>query len=217
MLTSCPACSSLLISSVTPELTRCADCDHIFQNPPTVGASYDFDYVNKAYDRCPSLMEMAHLRVGFLRGFCHGGRLLDVGYGNGAFVKTALKAGFDAYGADIHGHDYGVREADITDHSENWDIVTFFDSMEHFPDLQLVKNLVDRAKVVLVSVPWRPDSFPADLTWRHYKPGEHLHYFSNDSLKAVVRKDMLWLPCNLEDTIRKNPKHVNIKTVIFGK
>lgn len=209
----CPICRNP-VPPPRDRLAECADCDHLFEHPPRVAVRYDAGYV-AAYDRYPT-EAMAFLRAGFLKGFAGGGRLLDVGYGNGAFVRAAAACGFDAYGADLHGVDYGVREVSLETDDSRWDVVTFFDSLEHFPEFDLVRSLLRRSRFVLVSLPCRPPEFPRDRSWKHYKPGEHLHYFSPGSLTALVGKPLL-ARSNVEDAIRRGPAGTqNILTQIYG-
>lgn len=150
-----------------------------------------------------------------MKGFVGGGNLLDVGYGNGSFVKLASSSGYDAFGKEIHGLSdrYGVREADYD--SKEWDVVTFFDSLEHMDSFSTIRKL--RSKIIIVSTPLRPDTFPDDLRWKHWKPGEHLHYF--DAI-GILR---LWPPkkklaeSNIEDIIRKSLNgDKNILTIVLS-
>jgi 2-polyprenyl-3-methyl-5-hydroxy-6-metoxy-1,4-benzoquinol methylase len=150
-----------------------------------VTVSYDASYVEK-YDAYPT-EEMSKLRLDYLLEFATEGRLLDFGYGKGDFVKAASEH-FDAYGYDIHGLDFGVQEGSLDD---QWDVVTFYDSLEHLPDLSIAERLAENAKLVIISTPKPPKSFPKDRSWRHYKPGEHLHYFSIDSLRCIVNKSLI--------------------------
>ena len=49
---------------------------------------------------------MSYLRLGYLHGVI-GDKpksLLDVGYGNGSFLKTVIDDGIDAWGSDISGY-----------------------------------------------------------------------------------------------------------------
>lgn len=214
MLTQCPTCNSTRFGPVFDKHDRCVDCDHIFQNPPDVNIAYDKDYIDTRYGTYTTTAAMSRLRLGLVMSFGGYGKWLDVGYGQGDFVKAAIEAGVDAYGNDVHGQDYGVRDVPLCS-DEQWDAVTFFDSVEHFPDLEPAKHVIKRAKLVVISVPKRPDSFPADLTWRHYRPGEHLHYFSPESIRRLVGKPQLF-ETNIEDTIRKQPWGQNITTCVFG-
>jgi hypothetical protein len=196
-------------------LCQCPNCAHIFQFPCEITVRYDASYVS-TYDSYPTEM-MAYLRVGFLKAFVRGGRLLDVGYGNGDFVRAAAAAGFDAYGSEIHGVDCGIREVVLATDDSRWNVVTFFDSLEHFPEFELVRDLLRRTHYVMVSLPKRPRTFPRDRAWRHFKPGEHLHYFSELSLQHVVQKPLLALS-DIEDAIRRgsSPGQQNILTAVFG-
>jgi hypothetical protein len=131
-----------------------------------------------------------------------GGKLLDVGYGNGAFLKLAGKAGFTAFGNDVHGcgHQFGVH--DVSLNGDHYDVVTFFDSLEHFASLERPREVCRLATTVIVSMPCLPESEADIPTWKHFRPGEHLHYFTERSL-ARFMGDKFCLTClNLEDTVR---------------
>lgn len=146
-----------------------------------VTVAYDADYAHQ-YDSRP-VKEMSAVRWDFLQSRLNlrkGSRVLDIGYGNGAFLKHARAEGMDIYGVDLHTEDFGVPVVTLETRI-HFDLICFFDSLEHFPNFQPLLNL--RSRNVIVSIP----NTPAWLTskpgaWRHYKPGEHLHYFSQRSL-----------------------------------
>lgn len=225
----CPVCSKPSVDC-GPQLFKCPRCDHIFQHPPVISCVYGKDYTAARADAYETTPLLSHLRLGFVLGafgdFYHPfptvaspgvveDFLLDVGYGNGSFLKLAAKCGFNVYGKEVHGVDYGIREAEL-DEAE-WDLVTFFDSLEHFADLNEVRKMC--AKRVVVSVPARPASFPADLSWKHYRPGEHLHYFSQSSLVEFFESGDLAFTCvsYFEDIVRGKSSHgeANILTCAF--
>lgn len=163
---------------------------------------------------------MSHLRLGLLEAYGQRGRLLDVGYGNGDFIHTASKVGFEAFGNDVHGcgERFNVREVSL-DGGLRWDYVTFFDSLEHFEELEEVRDLARRAQYVVVSTPKRPSQFPEEntLSWKHFRPGEHLHYFSVGSLARLFQDHDLVNVCDLEDVIRGRlpDGSTNILTCVF--
>jgi hypothetical protein len=210
----CPVCDQETIYQGS-ELYRCPDCAHIFQYPPDVRVSYAADYL-ATYDKYPVEL-MSHVRLAFVKAYARGGKLLDVGYGQGHFVKLAVRAGFDAYGNDVHGVDCGVREVDLN-HGSAWDVVTFFDSLEHFPSLSSVRDLARRSRYVVVSLPCRPLWFPERRDWKHYKPGEHLHYFCEDSLDRLFGAKHRLSFADVEDVVRgKGPDGGrNILTAVYG-
>jgi SAM-dependent methyltransferase len=141
---------------------------------------------------------MSELRWSFLQSWLSlaaGSRILDVGYGNGAFLKRARAADMSIFGIDLHNEDFGIPVVAF-DTPQDYDLVCFFDSLEHFPDFAPVSRL--NARNVIVSIPNTPDFFPTTpRKWRHFKPGEHLHYFSHASLERLMRS--LGFPRRLAD------------------
>lgn len=198
MRPSCPICASD-IACPSGDLAQCCHCQHIFQRSNNITVQYDARYL-RTYDRYPT-DNMSHLRLGFLKAFCTSGRLLDIGYGNGAFAHLATKAGFSVFGAEVHGQSFGVNEINLEDDSSHWDVICFFDSLEHISDLGSLRCHLERSRSVMVSLPLYPPSFPADRQWKHYKPGEHLHYFSKRSLSLYIGKRLI-AESNVEDVVR---------------
>lgn len=154
------------------------------QRDLTVTMRYDRAYLEQRYGGIPERMrEMADLRARVLSAFQQPpGRLLDYGCGVGAVVDAAQRAGWDAVGCDI------VPGPDVLDPAEvggGWDVVTFFDSLEHLVDPAAVVASLD-ARAVFVSVPWC--HLPEDQEWfmgyYHRRPGEHLWHWSRDTLVA---------------------------------
>lgn len=64
---------------------------------------YDLDYVNSRYSIYPTTNSMSHLRLGYLLGILNfiPNKLLDIGYGNGDFLKVASGIIPNCYGNDI--------------------------------------------------------------------------------------------------------------------
>lgn len=217
----CPVCKNeCVVPSSVEGLRRCRECTHLFQYPLEVTAKYDYTYIHDRYESYPTTDAMSHLRLGFVRAVHpKPGRLLDVGYGNGSFLKVATKAGYDAFGNDVHGcgEKFGIREVNLN--GAAWDIVTFFDSLEHFASLDLPRHVCRQSNTVIVSVPCLPDKEAEISAWRHYRPGEHLHYFTPMSLGLFMEGKKLKACLDLEDTIRGSRKNGNwnILTAAFTK
>jgi hypothetical protein len=185
---------------------------------------YDKEYVDTRYNNYGEKgMQMAYLRLGYLIGVVKKpfSRVLDVGYGNGDFLKACM--GFDsinAYGNDISGYPIpkgATFVEDIT--SMDFDVVCFFDSLEHFEDISFVKDL--KTKYVYISLPWC-HNFSDDWfkNWKHRREDEHLWHFDNLSLENFMNEMGYDLVTgnNVEDAIRKPvDNHPNILTAIFEK
>lgn len=183
------------------------------------GFVYDVQYVAERYDTYGVLNDlMSQLRLGSLiSAIGHiPGSLVDVGYGNGSFLKAAHAAGIDCEGYDVSGYPLpsGVRK------SENWvhddvEVVTMFDVIEHFDTPYVVEQC--RAQYLVMSTPWchyaeiqrnageqAADQWFQD--WKHRRPNEHLWFFDPYNLQQfAARIGARVLSCtNVEDTIRKS-------------
>lgn len=183
----CPVCASSGFLRHQNNLSRCGHCRHIFQTDLKVAAVYDAAYAHQ-YDHRPH-REMSSLRWNFIQRWLRlpaGSRVLDIGYGNGALLKHARAQGMEVFGLDVHGEDFGIPTVDY-DTDRHFDLICFFDSLEHLPTFDRLFAL--RAAHVVVSLPAVPNYLlQAPHLWRHYKPGEHLHYFSDQSLSVLMSR-----------------------------
>jgi hypothetical protein len=183
----CPVCGASAITDHPEALSACQTCLHIFQSDRRVTVVYDAAYAHQ-YDHRPH-QAMSALRWRFIQQWLMlplGSRILDIGYGNGAFLKFALRCGMDVVGFDVHGEDFGVPTLEHGDPGD-FDLICFFDSLEHLPGFDFLFTL--RPAAVVVSIPNTPDFLlETPRLWRHFKPGEHLHYFSRRSLDVLMRQ-----------------------------
>jgi SAM-dependent methyltransferase len=181
----CPICNEICDRHSRYNLTSCLHCNHVFQTDLAITVAYDANYAHQ-YDSLP-VREMSKIRWDFIRSYLHlpdGSRILDVGYGNGAFLRYARGAGMKIYGIDVHSEDFGIPVVDFNTPLV-YDLVCFFDSLEHFPSFAPIFQL--SARNVVISIPNTPDCLLTTPTdWRHFKPGEHLHYFSRQSLTKLM-------------------------------
>lgn len=104
--------------------------------------------------------------------------VLDFGSGCGFFKAFAPK--------DVKVDTFDVMPVPQTGiKSERYDLVTFWDVLEHIPNLEDLRYVFDKADWLGVTVPIKP----ADVPWekyKHFKIGEHIHHFQEDHLKAVM-------------------------------
>lgn len=143
----------------------------------------------QAYKRTPRGLMLAALRVA-LCGEARG--VLDVGIGNGEFLTAVWQ------------HTKWVRRGcDVNPHARAWldarairwdwgdpppagiDTLCFWDSLEHLPDPDPWMRLAAAAGRLCLSLPvWdRLESAldvmdPQSPTFHHYRPREHLYYFT---------------------------------------
>ena len=216
-------------------LIHCPTCAVTYIANPVTQVSYDQQYIADRYDRYATTEQMSELRLRVLEQtlYLHEtlssgnrfgvlkGPLLDVGYGNGSFIRQCLVEKWDAYGCDVNPTEYAeVRRLDLAEalRSPRWRVVTFFDSLEHFESLDEVRAIVEHTDWILVSAPLPPPSFPRDLAWKHYRPGEHHFYFHQPWTfeRIFPGAHVVYVGCP-EDSIRgKLPDgSTNIQTVIL--
>jgi len=185
---------------------------------------YNYDYSQQYNKYGAKFDHFSYLRLGVLLGAIgetpH--TLLDVGYGNGNFLKIASTAIQKCYGSDIS--DYPVPEncykVDLFE-KRHYDVICFFDSLEHFDDIRFIDQL--DCDYIFISVPWChrfSDSW--FLKWFHRKPNEHLWHFNKKSLIDFF--ESYHFECiyssHFEDIIRINSEsknYPNILSCIFKK
>lgn len=107
--------------------------------------------------------------------------VLDIGAGCGTFVRAARSWGFQAKGFDIIPKTVKhLKEIEaFADNPDGFDAVTFWDSLEHIDEPETVLKKINRGAVVLVAIPIFEDLTRIRES-KHYKPGEHLYYFTRN-------------------------------------
>lgn len=185
--------------------------------------SYDKEYVNTRYVKYGELPTyMGYLRLGNIIGSIGKvpDNILDVGYGDGSFLKVCSSIIHECYGYDISTYPIPEKCQQVNDISENfYDVITFFDSLEHFEDIEFVKDL--KCNFICISVPYcnyKDDEWFEN--WKHRRPNEHLWHFDQYSLTNFMMRMgyKIVTGSNIEDAIRKNKdEKYNILTCVFKK
>jgi len=188
---------------------------------------YNSEYSNKYNNYGIKGELISHLRLGFLLGSINKipNSILDVGYGNGDFLKVASKCIKKCYGTDISDYITPDKVENISWENvlkTHFDVITFFDSLEHFPDINIIKDL--KCDYIFITLPWChhfDDDETWFLEWKHRRPDEHLWHFNEKSLinfflENGYEKINSGIP--FEDIIRIDNNYIpNILTAIFKK
>lgn len=106
--------------------------------------------------------------------------VLDYGSGVGWFRAWRPK-GVQVYSYDVA--DYPQTGVELV----IYDIVCFWDVLEHISDFAVIEPILALAKNVAITLPLMPKGERFD-TWKHFKPGEHLHYFTEVTLNALFSR-----------------------------
>jgi SAM-dependent methyltransferase len=133
------------------------------------------------------------------------GKLLEIGTGAGFFLKAAQRAGWQVQGVELSaeaaafarerlGLDIAQLPAErLGELLETFDVVVMFEVIEHLFDprrvLELIRQRLRPGGVLVLSTP----NFNAlsrlalGQSWAVLTPGEHLYYFTRDSLQALLQ------------------------------
>jgi hypothetical protein len=183
--------------------------------------NYSYEYSNN-YNKLGELgIRMGYLRLGHLIGSIGIPKsVMDIGYGNGDFLKSCLDIIPNCYASDVSVYPCPEGCTFVSNPYENEvDVVTMYDVLEHYNDIYDIKNL--KTKYLILSMPechYISDEWFSN--WKHRKPNEHLWHFNKTSLTQFMSEvgfEMLSIS-NIEDTIRKpTDSYTNIMTGVFKK
>jgi len=214
----CPICGSERIFNYfkeDPYLKKCKDCKIVFTYPLPDGLTeaYDEDYYKIWYKKqFRQRVKLWRKRLNIVKKFCKSGNLLDVGTGDGLFLKLAKTANFNIYGTEIspaavraaknlYDLDIHLAEVENADFEENFfDVITMWHVIEHVKNplevLKKVYNLLRPGAVVFVATP-NLDKYVSRIIYRlkynkpypFYSPNgeQHLFHFTEYTLEKVIK------------------------------
>jgi 2-polyprenyl-3-methyl-5-hydroxy-6-metoxy-1,4-benzoquinol methylase len=154
----------------------------------------------------PSLQAKANTQCRhLLRPPVDGGRLLDIGFGNGGFLKIAGEMGWNAEGIDFdpkavevaRARGLNVRcasAADLSEHAGQYDVITISHVIEHVYDppglLEDLYRLLKPGGSLWLDTP-NLSSLGAQRfgrNWQALDPPRHLTLFTPNSLRGCLEK-----------------------------
>lgn len=148
--------------------------------PAEADGRYGDDYWEKyqAYKSSPIAEALMRARAALVERHAPGATLVDIGIGNGQFIEVRGAAGLPTYGYDVNPQ----AILWLVGHRLWWDpwardpeAAAFWDSIEHLPRPEDLLARVRRW--AFVSLPVFRD-LPHVLSSKHFKPGEHLFYWT---------------------------------------
>lgn len=136
--------------------------------------------------------------------------VVDVGIGGGRFVDMLGCYGFDVNERAIEWLEENGKYRNP--YHGDTAAVTCWDSLEHIPDPDALINAVD--EFVFVSMPIYADQADCLLS-KHYKPGEHIWYFTEQGLVDYMSN--LGFTCLLVDDVESRLGREGIKSFVFKR
>ncbi len=159
------------------DLRLCLSHGVAYQTDQTDLCAYDAAY----YDRCASYegQDIAEAinsgRVRFVGEHFGSGPVVDVGIGSGDFIR---------HRPSTWGHDVNPVAIEWLKRNDLWtgslrrfDAATFWDVLEHVPTPEHYLGQLAIGAMVFASIPVFDDLRRVRES-RHYRPGEHLYYFT---------------------------------------
>lgn len=176
--------------------------------------SYDGDYWDSYVERDASPMGAAltKARIDLVRRFMghEAQKVVDIGIGGGRFVDQLSCKGFDVNDRAIMWLD--DRNSFLNPYWQDVDSITCWDSLEHIAQPELLIDGVNR--FVFVSMPIYRDQEDC-LNSKHYKPGEHIWYFTANGL--IQYMDKLGFECLLVDDVETSLGREGITSFVFKR
>ncbi len=222
LLTCCPICESrrlqyVFISHGYP-VCSCQDCSFMFlnQQPSDVvlAETYNDEYFlgeptpegEKVVSDMKRTTAKLYLNQLIKYSGKSGGKLLEIGCGNGDFLVTAREMGFNVTGIELSQYAVNTANRKLGEErvrcgtlgtgllpGEQFDFCTLFDTIEHTRNplqlLQDIHHLLKPGGVLFLSTP-SLDSWSAKLmkqNWMEFKT-EHLHYFDTQTIQNALTK-----------------------------
>lgn len=186
---------------------RCLNCSHVFCSPipKNIYKNYE-DVVDSQYLRYTiSIRDSANIILPIIKKVIRTGKILDVGCATGEFLDVAREFGYEIEGLELSKWSSEIaRRKEIkvyrtllkllaSKYSNRYEAITLFGVIEHFEDpkkeMGYIKKLLKPGGVVII---WtgNVNSISSRILKRNwwYWQGQHIQYFSGNSLNVLVKK-----------------------------
>jgi SAM-dependent methyltransferase len=192
------------------KIVSCIDCGHWYI--PVISDDYNELYESGLYhngyqksighipykDRYDHDYDIAGLRLDTMGSCGVWGELLDIGCSNGAFVHRAREYGYNAVGIDLEKNTGNIDNClcgstEVIE-SNSKDVITMFDSIEHFADMdyifsELTRILHHNRTLVIEAPDFSCQQFIDEgINWKHVRPLEHIHMLSMKDYLYMLKK-----------------------------
>jgi hypothetical protein len=164
------------------------------------GTEYTYEYWTKyhEYKQSPIAEKLMQVRVDLVEKHSPNAKIVDIGIGSGHFIEVREeRANYPLNHSGVKRITFGY---DVNPHAITWlishklwfdpwatdpEIVTCWDSLEHLPRPH--EFLARVRSMIYVSIPIFRDKEHC-LTSKHFKPGEHLWYFTRTGFINYMKR-----------------------------
>lgn len=191
------------------DLVRCDRCEFVYLNPRPDEKEMEKHYPGFIYAGAefPKIIPPAFLwRMWQIENRKEGGRLLDVGCGDGFFLAVALQRGWEVYGLDNSPGAIDAAKQKFGDRvtldtlskacypSASFDVVTLFEVLEHLPNpidhLREIHRILKPGGWICLSVPnfASLERWIFGRWWVGLDAPRHLQQFTPESLRFFLKE-----------------------------
>ena len=166
---------------------------------------YDEDYYyNLLKMQTEHAKHISEIRWEFVRE-CRAKTVLDYGCGVGFFKAFAP--------SDIEVDTYDIGPYVMTGiYHKNYDLLCLWDVIEHITCIDAdLKQYISGARHVAISLPMLPKGKKLKK-WKHFKPGEHLHYFNDEAIDALFDRYHFK---RIKNGFPECPPRVDVKSILY--
>jgi len=150
-----------------------------YQRDMSKRVDYGLDYFNKclSYEDQEIAIKINEGRIKLVNKYVKG-KVLDVGIGSGEFIKKRP----ETFGFDINPEalQWLAENGLYSDQFKDFKAFTFWDVIEHVESPNAYFSKMPKDSYVFISVPILRLRYIRES--KHYRPGEHLYYFTRDGL-----------------------------------
>jgi len=139
-------------------------------------------------DRTEMGEALTQARIELVSRYFNAAQVVDIGIGGGAFVEKAGCRGYDVNPEAVK----WLHEKDLfcSPYADSVDAVTCWDSLEHIDKPWKLLKHVKEWLFVSLPIFTGPDAI---VSSKHYKPGEHIWYFTHGGLIKWAMVQGFWL------------------------
>lgn len=164
------------------DLILCRDHGVAYQADMTNLCAYDDAYYAKFASHDQAILEKVNAgRVAFVSKIFGAGKVIDVGIGDGQFIK---------HRPNTYGHDVNPAGIEWLKRNDLWarslsefGAATFWDVIEHVETPEQYLRQINLHSFAFFSLPIFY-ALGAIRASKHYRPGEHLYYWTEDGFVA---------------------------------
>lgn len=218
MLTRCEGCERELSYSMDGISGVCPTCSHVSVLKELKPTLYDQSYLAEYRRRGETELgrKINRERWSLVQRYMpHSSQILDWGCGDGAFIRSKENGHY------VDGYDINPNSPFYDNHRlylGRWDAVTLWDVIEHLKHpSDFLRKL--RTEWLFISTPNVASVNGAVLKdWKHWKPEEHQHLFSEASLyRMLSRTGFRVIEISNEEGALRDPQHPEAIITIVGR